>query len=198
MSDFVRCLVGMFAVIAPFGALATVTAGRVRAGALPHAGVGDLTRRLWVRSPAAAFVVLAVIALLNEPLLNWLKISPESFQFAAGAAMAPLAVRLILAGDSMPAPGHPLPSYAWLAPFAAPMLAGPSSIIAAVSYAARFGEIEAILATATVCALTAALFVLSDRFEKAPLVVVQTAARLSGGLLVLIAVELAVDGVRSV
>jgi multiple antibiotic resistance protein len=196
MSDFIRCLIGMFAVIAPFGALATVMAGRVRAGPprrIPHEGQ-------WLRtaSPAAAFVVLAVFGLLNEPLLDWLDISPESFQFAAGATMAPLAVRLILAGDSMPAPDRPLPSYAWFAPFAVPMLAGPSSIIAAISYAARFGEGEAILASAIVCAVTAGLFALSDRFEKVPLVVVQTAARLSGGLLVLIAVELAVDGVRSV
>ena len=197
MSDFIRCLVGMFAVIAPFGALATVMVGRVRAGALPHVNT-EMLQRWMVGSPAAAFVVLAVSALLNEPLLDWLDISPESFQFAAGAAMAPLAARLMLAGDSMPPPDRPVPSYAWLVPFAVPMLAGPSSIIAAMSYAARFGEGEAILASAIVLGVTAALFGLSDRFEKAPLVVVQTVARLSGGLLVLIAVELAVDGVRSV
>jgi small neutral amino acid transporter SnatA (MarC family) len=195
MSDFIRCLVGMFAVVAPFGALATVMAGRVRASALTHV---EQPARWMIGTPAAAFVVLALFALLNEPLLDWLKISPESFQFAAGAAMAPLAVRLILAGDSMPAPDRPLPSYAWFAPSAVPMLAGPSSIIAVISYAARFGESEAIMASAMACALTGALFALSERLEKVPMVVVETAARLSGGLLVLIAVELAVDGVRSV
>lgn len=196
MSDFFRCLVGMFAVVAPLGALSSLlTWGRAPA-LTGEAGASPL--RWTIGTPAAAFVVLAVSALLNEPLLDWLNISPESFQFAAGAAMAPLAVRLILAGDSMPPPRHPLPSYTWLVPFAAPMLAGPSSIIAAVSYAARFGEGEVILASAIVLGVTAALFALPDRIEKAPLVVVQTAARLSGGLLVLIAVELAVDGVRSV
>jgi multiple antibiotic resistance protein len=186
MSDLIRCVAGMFAVISPLGALATVMAGRA-----------TTDRRLLVAAPAAAFVVLAAFALLSEPLLDWLDVSPESFQFAAGAAMFPLALRLILMGDSMSAPEN-APSYSWLVPFAVPMLAGPSSIIAAISYAARFGEGEAILASAVVLAFTAVLFMTLERFEKVPLIVLQTAARLSGGLLVLIAVELAVDGVRSV
>lgn len=191
MSDFVRCLVGMFAVVAPFGALSTAVAARVSAGAHLHA------RRLAL-APGAAFVVLAVAALLNEPLLDWLKISPESFQFAGGAAMAPLAVRLVLAGDSMPAPERPLPAYAWLVPFGVPLLAGPSSIIAAVSYAARFNVGDAIVASALVAGFTAGLFALAPRFERVPPVVLQTIARLSGGLLGLIAIELVIDGVHSV
>jgi multiple antibiotic resistance protein len=148
-------------------------------------------------APAAAFAVLAVFAGVSGPLLDWLDVSPESFQFAAGAAMFPLALRLILLGDSASLPER-LPTYAWAVPLAVPMLAGPSSIIAAVSYAARFGEGEAILASAVVLTVTAAMFAALHWFERLPLVVVQAAARLSGGLLVLIAVELAVDGVRSV
>lgn len=191
MSEFIRCLVGMFAVIAPLGAVAAVLADRVRAGALPH------DSRLMLGGPAAALAVLAAFAALSDPLLDWLDVSPESFQFAAGAAMFPLALRLILQGDSASLPERP-PSYAWLVPLAVPMLAGPSSIIAGVSYAARFGESEAIAASAIVLALTAGMLAAMEWFEKMPLVLVQTAARLSGALLVVIAVELAVDGVRSV
>jgi multiple antibiotic resistance protein len=187
MSDFLRCLVGMFAAVAPFGALATLNVGK---GPSPD-------RRWAVLSPLAAFVALAGAALVNDPLLDWLSISPESFQLAAGAAMAPLAARLMLAGDSMPAP-RSLPSYAWLAPLAVPLLAGPSSVIAAISYAARFNTGEAVLASAIVCALTAALFAAAPRLERVPQVLVQTLARLSGGLLVLIAVEMVLDGVHSV
>ena len=198
MSDFLRCLVGMFAVVAPFGALATlIPAGRRNPDA-DGQGWGPSPRWPVAFSPPAAFAVLAVAALLNGPVLDALKVSPESFQFAAGAVMAPLAVRLMLAGNSMPAPEGPPPGYAWLVPLAVPLLAGPSSIIAAISYAARFGAGDAILASAIVATLTAALFALSDRFDRLPLIVVQTISRLSGGLLVLIAVELAIDGVHSV
>lgn len=191
MSDFIRCLVGMFAVIAPLGALASLLASdAVGKGLRPGL-------RLAAGTPLAAFLVLSLGALVNGPLLDWLNISPESFQFAAGAAMAPLAVRLVLTGDSMP-PARPLPAYGWLIPLAVPLLAGPSSIIAVISYAARFGIGEAVAATALVCALTAALFTVVQRPERAPLPVVQTLARLSGGLLALIAIELVIDGVHSV
>lgn len=189
MSDFIRCFVGMFAVIAPFGALASL---RASGAARPNP---------WVRAPfmtpLAAFAVLATAAALNDPLLDWLKISPETFQFAAAAAMAPLAARLILAGNSMPPIDSPT-RYAWLVPFAVPLLAGPSSIIAVVSYAARFSIADAVLASAIVLIATAGLFAALDRFEKIPLVILTTLARLSGGLLVLIAIEMAIDGVHSV
>lgn len=187
MSDFLRCLAGMLAVVAPFGALATQRASSERA-ASPWVAAG---------AAASAFVILSGSAALNRPLLDWLNVSPESFQFAAGAAMAPLAVRLILAGDSMPSTGR-LPRYAWAVPLAVPLLAGPSSIISAVSYAARFGEGETIAASALATAFTGLLLAAPGVFDRVPLVVVRTLARLSGGLLLLIAVELAVDGVHSV
>lgn len=192
MSEFVRCLVGMFAVIAPLGAMASLIGDRVRAGALPH---GEL--RVVLGAPAVAFTVLAASAAISGPVLDWLDVSPESFQFAAGAAMFPLALRLILLGDSASLPER-TPAYAWAVPLAVPVLAGPSSIIASISYAARFGEGEAILASAIVLAATAAMFAALHWLDRLPLLVVQAAARLSGGLLVLIAVELAVDGVQSV
>jgi multiple antibiotic resistance protein len=150
-----------------------------------------------ILSPVVALIVLAVAAVLNDPLLDWLDISPESFQGAAGAAMGIFAARLILAGDSMPAPERAA-AYGWLVPFAVPMLAGPSSVIAVISYAARFGEVEAIAASAMVLALTSVLFALLPRLDSLPQVVMQTAARLSGGLLLVMAIELVIDGVHSV
>jgi multiple antibiotic resistance protein len=183
----------MFAVIAPLGALPTMLAWSK--GALGQDRGPD--PRIAVLSPAAALALLAAASLVDNPLLDWLDISPESFQGAAGAAMGILAARLILAGDSMPAPER-TPAYAWLVPFAVPMLAGPSSIIAAISYAARFGEVEAIAASAIVLAFTGALFALLPRLDRLPLIVAQAAARLSGGLLLVVAIELVIDGVHSV
>ncbi len=190
MSEFLRCLIGMFAVVAPVGALAAVLANRKAFDPKPDT-------LLWVASPAAAFAVLTTFALLSDPLLDALDISPESFQFAAGAGMFPIALRLMLTGDSTSVPER-VPRSAWLIPLGVPALAGPSSIIAAVSYAARFGEGNAILAVALVLGATSALLAAQEFFQRIPIVVLQTAGRLSGGLLLVIAVELAVDGVRSV
>jgi multiple antibiotic resistance protein len=189
MSEFIRLLVGMFAVVAPPGAVVALC----RTHALDdHAS--QVTR---LRAAVASFGVLAAFALLSGPILDWLDVSAESFQFAAGAAMFPLALRLVLAGDSAELPGR-LPSYGWLVPLAVPLLAGPSAIIAAISYSARFGEGQAILATAGVLMVTAALLAAMEWFERFPPIILHTAGRLSGGLLIVIAVELAVDGVRSV
>jgi len=194
MSDFLRCLVGLFAAVAPLGALAVALAERARGS---EARLPD-PLRLAVLSPAAALVALTGAALLSDPLLDVLNVSGENFQFAAGAAMVPLAMRLILMGDSMAAPEGRLPRYDWLVPYGVPLLAGPVSLIAAVSYAARFGEAEAIGASAVVLALVGALFAAVPRLDRVPLVVVQTLGRLSGGVMLVIAVELVVDGVHSV
>jgi multiple antibiotic resistance protein len=182
----------MFAVIAPIGAITTVLGDDSPKGDRSLEGRG-----VAVGASAIAFITLSVFALLSEPLLDWLNVSGESFQFAAAASMFPLAIRLILIGDSMALPQR-LPRYAWLVPFAIPMLAGPSSIITAISYAARFGEAKLILASGLVLVITGVMLALADRFEKVPFIVMQAAGRLSGGLLLLIAVELAIDGVRSV
>jgi len=194
MSEFLRCLAGMIAVVAPLGALASLLG--VPPGARAEASARDRWR-LAILSPLAALAVLAVAALLNDPLLDWLNISPKEFQFAAGAAMAPLAARLMLTGDSMPPPRE-LPGYSWLVPFGVPLLAGPSSIIAVICYAARFGDARAIIASAIAVGLVGILFALSQKLERVPLIAWQTLARLSGGALVLLAVELAVNGVHSV
>jgi small neutral amino acid transporter SnatA (MarC family) len=182
----------MFAVIAPLGAAACM----FRSDTATRDEVWG-RQWLWILSSTAALAALSFAAALNDPLLDWLEVSPESFQLAAAAAMFPLAIRLLVAGDSMAMPAQ-LPGYAWLVPLGVPMLASPTSIIAAISYAARFGEMRAILASAVVLAATGALFTWLDRPERARTVLLQTLARLSGGLLILVAFELAIDGVHSV
>lgn len=193
MSELLRAFVGMFAVVAPLGALPVLVAYYRTfedKAAYP-------ARHLIIGAPLVAFAALVASAAVSGPVLDWLDVTGESFQFAAGAVMFPLAMRLLISGDSMPLPDR-LPGYAWLVPFALPMLGGPSSVIAVISYADRFGETEAIAASLAALAITAAVFAAVPLVERWPSIVVSTLGRFSGGVLLVIAVELAIDGVQSV
>jgi small neutral amino acid transporter SnatA (MarC family) len=195
--DFAICLAGLFATVAPFGALSAMLRYQREIARQPSPAVLQ-DRRLALSSPAAAFALLAVAALVSDPLLDTLHISGPSFEFAAAAAMVPLAIRLLVFGDSMAVPARKLPDYAWLVPFALPLLAGPVSLIAAISYADRFGVAEAIVAAAIALSLTATLFSTLPHWQRARPLVVHMLGRLSGVLLVAMAAEMALDGLYRV
>lgn len=197
MSDFAICLAGLFATVAPFGALSAVLRDE-RDIARQQSPNPLQPARLTLFSPGAAFALLAVAALVSDPLLDTLQISGPSFEFAAAAAMVPLAIRLLVFGDSMAAPAWKLPDYGWLVPFAAPLLAGPVSLIAAISYADRFGVAEAIVAAAIALSLTDTLLATLPRWQRVRPLAVQMLGRLSGVLLVAMAAEMALDGLYSV
>lgn len=197
MNDFAICLAGLFATVAPFGALSAVLRYKREIARQQSPDLLQLGR-LTLFSPVAAFALLAVAALVSDPLLDALHISGPSFEFAAAAAMVPLAIRLLVFGDSMAAPAWKLPDYAWLVPFALPLLAGPVSLIAAISYADRFGVAEAIVAAAIALSLTVTLFSTLPLWQRAQPLAVQMLGRLSGVLLVAMAAEMVLDGLYSI
>ena len=197
VSNFAICLAGLFATVAPFGALSSVRRYKpdiARQESLDVLQIGPLT----IFAPAAAFAVLTIAALVSDPLLDALQISGPSFQFAAAAAMVPLAIRLLVSGDSMAPPAWKMPGYAWLVPFALPLLAGPVSLIAAISYADRFGVTAAIMAIATALSVTTTLFATLPVWQRVPPLVAQMLGRLSGVLLLAMAAEMVLDGLHSV
>ena len=197
MSDFAICLAGLFATVAPFGALSSLRRykrdfARQRSAEVLQIG------RLTIFAPAAAFAVLVFAAQMSDPLLDALHISGPSFEFAGAAAMVPLAIRLLVFGDSMAPPAWKLPDYAWLVPFAVPLLASPVSLIGTISYANRFGVVEAMAAVAIALSLTATLFATFPFWQRARPLVVPMLGRLSGVLLVAMAAEMVLDGLNSV
>lgn len=181
----------MFASIAPFGALAAVLMHRAQEEAL------DVDARDIVLACVVGLACLTVVTLLADTILDAIDVSGPSFQFAAGAALTPLAMRLIFAGDSTYLPER-MPKLAWLVPLGVPLIAGPVAIIAAISYAARFGEGDTIGASAIAVSFTGALLLAAPLLQRFPLIYATTVARLSGALILVLAVELAYDGVRSV
>ena len=193
MTDILRAAVGIFATLAPLGLIPAFQAAArdsdgndARAGStLPLAGI-------------TALVVLLVAVLLTDPFLGFLDVSGENFQAGAALIMAPLAVRLLWSGRSLGfsevATNRP-----WLLPLAIPGLASPASLGAVVAYSGRYGEADAAAAVAIAIVAASALLYAGGFLQRAlGERAIGVLGRLSGALIVAIAVKLAVDGVRSV
>lgn len=193
MTEILRAAVGVFATLAPFGLIPVF---------LAVSGNGredeDSRGRTLLLTFITALAVLLVAVVLTDPFLGFLDVSGESFQGAAAVIMAPLAIRLLWSGRSLGL-SEVATSRPWLLPLAIPGLAGPASLGIVVAYGGRYGEAEAAAAVviAIVAAgalLYAAGFLQRTLGERA----IGVLGRLSGALIVAVAVELAVNGVRSV
>jgi multiple antibiotic resistance protein len=175
----------MFAAVAPFGAVPVFVEAHV---------TGQNRPRVLAVMFVVALLLLAAAALAAEPFLDWLDISPESFQLASGTIMLPQALHLIWRGRTLSEADAGA-----VVPLAAPLLAGPASLAAAMSYGTRFGEPEAIGASAIVLAAATGLLLAGEwAASRIGTAAVRLPGRLNGALLVVIAVEMIVDGVRSV
>ncbi len=158
--------------------------------------------RLLVAGWFAAGVLLVVSAMMHGQLLDLLGVAAPSFDIAAGIVMLAGAARPLLRGRAIEESTASLldaSDRAALIPLAVPLLASPAALAAAISHSERVGEGETIVAALLLAGATA----LAMRAE--PLlqwrhrpVVARVLARLTGGLLVFVAVSLIVDGVLSV
>jgi multiple antibiotic resistance protein len=148
---------------------------------------------------AASFVMLITFALAGQEVLDFLGISPASFQVAAGLLLVIPAYRLVAEGqpaderEQMPA--SPL-DFA-LVPLATPLIAGPGALAATASFAQSLGRPETIAAVSIVLAITFVALMAADplaRLLGAPLL--RLMARVVGILLFAIAVDFVMDGIR--
>ena len=194
MTEILRTAVGIFATLAPFGLIPAFLA----ASPDNHEGAAARTGLTTFAAAGVALAVLLTAVVLTDPFLGLLDVSGENFQAGAAVIMAPLALRLLWSGRSLGlsevATGRP-----WLLPLAVPGLAGPAALGAVVAYSGRYGEADA--AAAVVIAIVAAGALLyAGGFLRHALgdLAIGILGRLSGALIVAVAVELAVDGVRSV
>jgi small neutral amino acid transporter SnatA (MarC family) len=187
--DILRSSAGILATLAPFALVPAFLA-------MPHHGTSR--NAAVARAGAFALAAFAVVIVLTDLFLGALDVAPESFQGAAAVIMLPLAARMLWTGQSLD-PGERVTPRPWLMPLATPGLVAPASIGAVTAYAARYGELETAAATILAVAVTAVVLmaagVLQGRLGGWPLNII---GRLSGAFIVVIAIELAVDGVRSV
>jgi len=194
MTEILRAAVGIFATLAPFGLIpAFLEASRDgREGDDARAG------RTLPLAVITALIVLLVAVLLADPFLGFLDVSAENFQAGAAVIMAPLAFRLLWSGRSLGL-SEVATSRPWLLPLAIPGLAGPASLAAVVAFSGRYGEADAAAAVAIAIVAAGALLYAGGFLQRAlGELAIGVLGRLSGALIVAIAVELAVDGIRSV
>jgi multiple antibiotic resistance protein len=148
---------------------------------------------------AASFVMLLTFALAGQEVLDFLGISPASFQVAAGLLLVIPAYRLVSEGqpasEKEQTPASPL-DFA-LVPLATPLIAGPGALAATASFAQSLGQPETIAAVSIVLAITFGALMLAEplaRLLGAPLL--RLMARVVGILLFAIAVDFVMDGIR--
>jgi small neutral amino acid transporter SnatA (MarC family) len=192
MTEIIRAAVGIFATLAPCGLIPAFLA------AARHDDDDAPAGRTLLLAAATAAIVMLVAVLLADPFLGFLDVPGESFQAGAAVIMAPLAVRLLWSGRSLGL-SETETSRPWLLPLAIPGLAGPASLGAAVAYSGRYGEADAAAAVA-IAVVAASALLYAGGFLQCALgeLAIGVLGRLSGALVVAIALGLAVDGVRSV
>lgn len=143
---------------------------------------------------ALAVAVYLLLAVSADSILDLLAIEPETAQVAAGTL---LAVGGGLAIASAGREFRDLWSETWpgVFPLAFPLLVGPAGIVAAISFSANesIGTAVGAAAIAVVVAAGAAILTLGRYWIAA-----DSLARISGGVLVLLAAGIIVDGVKSV
>jgi multiple antibiotic resistance protein len=146
---------------------------------------------------SAAFVMLLAFSLGGREVLEFLGISHESFQVAAGLLLVPPAYRLVTEGQ----PAHveegtsanPL-DFA-LVPLATPLIAGPGALAATTALTESAGLETTIVAFTVVLLITLAGFAAADQiFRLAGAPVLRVLARIVGILLFAIAVDFVLEG----
>jgi multiple antibiotic resistance protein len=147
----------------------------------------------------AAFAMLLGFSLAGQEVLEFLGISSESFQVAAGLLLLPPAYRLVTEGQ--PAHVHSESSSGVfdfaLVPLATPLIAGPGALAATTTLSQSAGRDTTIFAFAVVLLLTLVGFAAADLiFRVAGAALLRILSRIVGILLFAIAVDFILDGVR--
>jgi len=185
--EFLKLLVVFFAAINPAGVLLAMRAKQMHSVGTP---------RIAIAIGAAVAVVLLVLAVvLDARILDSLDIDAESFRIAAGMILAACGVYTLWAGvPGSRAPGEPRMAHG-LFPLGVPLLAGPASLAAAVSYSVDQGRGETLgAAIAWVVVSGLLLAVWRGRWRAGA----DAISRVTGALLIVVAASLAISGIKAV
>jgi MarC family membrane protein len=165
-----------------------------------HALVGRYPRgrRLWIiaRELLIAYAVLIGFLLAGESVLGYLGLKQAALGIAGGVMLFVIALRMVF-----PVPGpvepDPLDEEPFIVPLAVPMIAGPSAIAAILLLVSRDPDrlltwLGAVSAAWVLCvAVLLASGLLMERLGPRTL---RALARLTGMLLILMAVQMFMDG----
>ncbi len=135
MKDGLRLAVFLFVLLDPTVAaigVGTLAEGRTR---------GDRSV-IVVAGGVVAFAVLALVAGVADPVLDWLRISAGAAELAAGIVVIVPALDLLWQGPAGRVAAYPAARPLRLAcwPYGVPLLAGPAAVAGVIAWAAEFGR----------------------------------------------------------
>lgn len=163
-------------------------------------GVRPERRRLVVlRELALAFIVLVLFLLAGNALLRFLGLDQEAVSIAGGIVLFLIALRMIFPADGA-AHAETLEGEPFLVPLAIPLIAGPSALatLLLIQQTAGFSTPTLLLALTMAWGITAVIL-LSSTFMYRMLGARGLIAleRLMGMLLVMVAVQMLMNGVKA-
>jgi multiple antibiotic resistance protein len=156
-------------------------------------------RRVLIREIVLAYLVLLACLFLGGPALEVLGLEQESISIAGGIVLFLIALRMIFPGDA-PSRTEAPEGEPFLVPLAVPLIAGPSTLAALLLLQRSSpGHLGSLLAALTLAWLSSGAVLLSSTFfyrvlRERGLVAME---RLMGMLLVMIAVQMFMDGVKA-
>ncbi len=190
MNDLFSAIVTLFVVMDPLGAVPIFLAVLRR---VPEAR----RRRVIIREVLIAYVVLLAFLLVGDTALRVLQIEQETVSIAGGIVLFLIALRMIFPHRGVydeDLQGEPL-----VVPLAVPLIAGPSAlaVLLLLQRAHPGGGTELWLAMSTAWLLTAAILTAAPFFYRVLGERGLTAMeRLMGMVLVMISVQMLLDGAR--
>lgn len=191
MEDLTRAAVAFFAVIDPIGNIVVFQA---------LAGEETARRRVLIATIAlvVALALIVLFALAGEAALEFLDISPASFQIAAGVLLVLPALQMVEGRSVVGSGPRESGIDAAIVPLAVPLISGPGALALSASFAERIGPGVTLLAASIVLGLTWAAFIAAGLIlQTVHRVVVRAATRLMGVVLMALAVDFVVSGWQS-
>lgn len=155
-------------------------------------------RKVLVREIAIAYLVLLLILFLGSYVLQFLHLDPEAISIAGGVVLFLIALRMIFSGEV--AAVDSVEGEPFVVPLAIPLFAGPSTLATILllqqSSPSRTGSL--LLAITIAWALSGSILLASTFFYRVlrerGLIAM---ARLMGMLLVMVAVQMLLNGLKS-
>lgn len=155
-------------------------------------------RMVLVREILIAYVVLLVFLFLGDYVLQFLRLDQETLSIAGGIVLFLIALRMIFPGDGGIA-GDPLEGEPFVVPLAIPLFAGPSTLAALLLLQRSApGHTTSLLIAITIAWALGGAILLSSTFfyrllRERGLIAIE---RLMGMLLVMVAVQMLVNGLK--
>lgn len=186
--EFLRLVVLFFAAVNPAGVAAAM---RYRDAPPPT----RVMARIAVSGTLFALLLVLAAVVLDGRILDGLDVDAESWRIAAAMILAATGLYTLWTGR----PGSAAPGEARLAhgffPLGVPLLAGPATLAAAVSASADHGRgLTLVAACLWIVATGALVFALRGRGGSA----IDGIARVTGGLLIVVAAGLAISGIQAI